>query len=228
VGERAPLTEGLVGWVPTMDAVFFCGVPVGCVMAYGLVLDAKRLLRDNERDRLGWRDYAERRGFRYATRTKPGPFALRAEHRIEARVHGVSLACSTGLGILRMPTTTMTTQARAPIRGRVYISCDQVFSQAQNDVAARRVDTGDPAFDGGVFFVQATDPEAVPSVLVPPVRRVLMQMSASGRQSLNFRCERDEVAVEWLGIEPLPDLFDLGCDLMVAASQSRRHGGVYR
>lgn len=211
-----------------MDGVFFCGVPVGCVMAYGLVLDAKRLLRDAERDRHGWRDYAAQRGFRYASSTKAGPFALRAQHRLDGRIHGVALSCSTGLGILRMPTTSVIAQAPAPIDGRLYVSCAEVFSQAQDDVAATRVDTGDGDFDGRTFFVQSTNPETVKGVLVPRVRQVLMRMSASGRQSLNFRCERDEVAVEWLGIEPLPELFDLACDLVVAACESRRRGGVYR
>jgi len=211
-----------------MDGVFFCGVPVGCVLAYGLVLDAKKLLREVERDRHGWRDYATLRGLRYVGSTKAGPFAVRMQHRLEGRVQGVPLLCTTGPGILRMPTTSVTTQAPAPIDGRLYVSCAEVFSQAQEDVSAKRVDTGDPDFDGGTFVVQATEPDAWKDALAAPVRRALMRMSVSGRQSLNFRCERDLVAVEWLGVEPLPDLVDLACEVLVTASALRRRGSVYR
>jgi hypothetical protein len=209
-----------------MDSVFFCGVPVGCVMAYGFVMDAKRQARELERDRRGWREYSARRGFRYSCPSKV--FSRSAHHRFEGRVHGVEVSCITGPGILRMPTTTLSALAPVPVDGRLYASCAEVFSQGQEDVLARRVDVNDPAFNGAEFLVEATTMDVADRILVPSVRDVLLRMRASGRQSLNFRCERDVVAVEWLGNEALPDLFDLGCDLMVAACASRRQAGIYR
>ena len=67
-----------------MDGIFLCGVPVGCVMACGLVLDATRQTRDVERDRRAWAEYGGRRGFRYSNEART--FSLRSQHRLEGRV----------------------------------------------------------------------------------------------------------------------------------------------
>ncbi len=209
-----------------MDAIFFCGVPVGCVMAYGVVMDATRQNRTVERDRREWREYATRRGFRYSNEGRT--FSLRNHHRLEGCVQGVRVSCSTGPGILRMPTTTIRTVSPLLSSGRLYVSCDDVFSRAEDDVLARRVDVNDSAFNGDAFIVQSTEPDLPDLMLVPSVRRVLLAMHASGRQSLNFRCDKDELAVEWLGSELLPDLFELGWSLMVAAFESHRRGAAYR
>ena len=48
-----------------MDGLIFCGVPIGCVLTYGLVSDFKRHAREFRRDQLGWQEYAARRGFHY-------------------------------------------------------------------------------------------------------------------------------------------------------------------
>ena len=208
-----------------MDAVFFCGVPVGCVMAYGLVLDATRQVRELERDRKGWGEYAARRAFRYSAATKA--LSLQATHRIDGRARGVAVTCSTGVGILRLPTTTLTARASVPVNGRLYVSCAEVFSRAQDDLLVRRVDVSDPSFNAG-FFVMATREEAAEEVLTPAVRALLAQLGKSGRQSLNFRCDRHDVAVEWLGTEALPEMFDLGCELLAAVCDARRREGAYR
>jgi len=209
-----------------MDEVFFCGVPVGCALAYGLVLDAKRHARELKRDQQGWSEYAAQRGFRYATRNQT--LSMRVDHSVEAELDGVTLSCATGLGILRMPTTSVIARAAVPIEGRLYVSCDEALSQAMDDTLARRVDVSDPDFDGRTFFVRATRPDIVPAVLVPPVRKVLMRMSETGRPSLNFRCERDLVVVEWMGHDAVPELLDLGLRLVVAACTARSSSGAYR
>jgi hypothetical protein len=195
-------------------------------MAAGLVLEARQRVRDLERDRRDWADYATRRGLRYSCEVT-GRW-LNAHHRIEGRVRGVSLSCATGLGILRMPTTTITALAEVPIDGRLYVSCAAVFSQARNDIEVKRLDLEDPDFNGRAFVVEATTSELANRVLVPQLRDLLLRLSAFGRQSLNFRCDRDEVVVEWLGNEALPALFDRGCDLVVGACESRARTSAYR
>jgi hypothetical protein len=209
-----------------VDPLFFCGVPVCCAMAAGLVLEARQRVQEIERDRQGWGDYATRRGLHYSCEVK-GRW-LDAHHRMDGRIRGVPLSCATGLGILRMPTTTITAVAEAPIDGRLYVSCAAVFSQARDDVDVRRLDVGDPDFNGREFVVEATTPELANRVLVPRVRDLLLRLGAFGRQSLNFRCVHDEVIVEWLGHEALPTLFDLGCDVVVGACETRGRNGVYR
>ena len=209
-----------------MEALFFCGVPIGCVMTYGLVLDSKRRTRDLERHRAGWSGYAGDRGLRYSTAGYR--FSLRVDHRIEGSVDGVPVLCSTDLSILSMPTTTIAARAAVPIDGRLYVSCAEVFSQAQEDLRAKRVELPDADFNGGTFFVHATDPSLVDAVLLPHVRALLMRMSEAGRQSLNFRCDRDTVVVAWRGHDPLPDLLDLGKRLLVATCRARTSVAAYR
>jgi hypothetical protein len=209
-----------------MDVIVCSAVSVGCVLAYGLTLDARRHIRDLERDRRGWSAYGARRGLRYTNEIKA--LSLRSHHRLEGQVNGLALQWATGLEILHMPTTTITAQAQVPIDGRLYASLSDVFAPGLEDTQVERVDTGDPDFDGGSFVVRATDPFVAESVLTPPVKNLLMGMSASGRQSLGFRCDRNAVVVEWLGIEALPDLFDQGGNLVVAACGSRMRRGVYR
>jgi hypothetical protein len=202
------------------------GLPMGAVVASGLALDARRAARDAERDRVGWRAYATAHGFRYSTGGRG--LSFRAHHRLEGAIRGVPVSCVTGPGILKMPTTTVTAQASLPIAGRVYVSCTDAFAQARGDVLAQRVDLSDAKFNGSTFFVHATSQAPADRALSPTVRSLLLLMHAAGRQSLNFRCERDRVAVEWLGVEPLPELLDLGCRLVLAACEPRGRQGAYR
>jgi len=209
-----------------MDPIFFCGVPVGCVLVSGLILDARQRLRDIERDRKGWSDYAARRGLHYSC-TIAGRWVV-ARHLVEGRVRRVDVVCATRRGILDMPTTTVTGMATSPIEGRLYVSRAAIFSQAQRDVAARRIEVAESDFNGPVFVVYATVPALIGTVFVAPVRELLLRMSASGRQSLNFRCEREKVIVEWLGTEALPDMFDLACDVVVGVCEARMRTSAYR
>ncbi|MGO8995907.1 MAG: hypothetical protein ACLQVI_21550 [Polyangiaceae bacterium] len=106
------------------------------------------------------------------------------------------------------------------------MSYAEVFSVGLQDLSAARVVVDDPQWSP--FFVHATSPRVAASVLVERVGRLLTRMGEFGRQSLNFRCDREAVAVEWLGDEPLPDLFDLACDLLSVACEPRTRSGAYR
>jgi hypothetical protein len=134
----------------------------------------------------------------------------------------------TDLSILSMPTTTIVARASVPIDGRLYVSCAGAFSRAREDMRAKRAELPDPDFNGGTFLVHATHASLVDSLLLPPIRKLLMRMSESGRQSLNFRCDADAVAVAWMGHEPLPDLLDLGMGLLVTACRARTSVAAYR
>jgi hypothetical protein len=53
-------------------------------------------------------------------------------------------------------------------------------------------------------------------------------MSQLERPSLSFRCDRDVVAVEWIGHDPVPSLFDIGFDVVAEACAARGRQGAYR
>jgi hypothetical protein len=208
-----------------MDGLFYCGVPIGCVLTYGLVSDFKRHAREFRRDQLGWREYAARRGFQYTGGAMSYPF--RVNHRIDGHVDTLPLHCTTGFGVLHMPTTTIAARATAPIEGRLYVSCDEMLSRGRSDALAKRVDHPDPDFNGGIFGIKATSADST-SILVARVRTLLVRMSQLERPSLSFRCDRDVVAVEWIGHDPVPSLFDIGFDVVAEACAARGRQGAYR
>jgi hypothetical protein len=207
-----------------IDGIVMCSLGAGGVVVYYGALATQG--RAAARVASGWRSYAERRGFRHWSGTTG--FALRVNHRVEGEVSGIRLSCATGLGILGMATTTVSARASVPIEGRLYVSCAETFSLGSEDALAERVVVADPAFDGRLLSVHATRPDLADSVLVGPVRRALVVLAELGHQSLNFRCERDVVAVEWLGVDALPELLDAACDLLVAACRARDRTGIYR
>ena len=209
-----------------MEADFYCGLTVGCVLVSALVVDTTRHVRAAERERRGWCDYASGRGLCYSCRSTT--WSLLAHHRIEGRVRGVPLSLGTGLGAVGMPMTTVKAVTAVPIEGRLYVSCPPEFSRALRDVEAQRIEVADPDFNGRVFLVHATAPQLARVVLVRSVRETLLRMGAIGVRSVSFRCDREEIAVEWLGHEAVPDVFDLGCDVVVGACQSRGRVGAYR
>jgi hypothetical protein len=191
----------------------------------GLVA-ARRQIRRAERLRREWSAYAARRGLRYTLGNEG--LSLEPVHRLDGRRRSTPVRVRTGFGILHSMTTTVTGKAPLPLDGRVYVYLDPVFSQAADAVDLTRVHVEDRAFDGGTFVVEATCESVVRTVLGSTVRRALLDMSQCGRRSLNFRCAGDDIIVEWLGDEALPELFDQACELVALAGESRRVGGAYR